>query len=205
MTADVSKRRWRLGAALTGVLLLGVSSAALGLPWDIDMADGQASKAYSHAMKPLPEGVVAQDSLLSPKGYTTNVVRGSDDARKLLAPVATNERRELGGRMYNIYCTPCHGADGIELGPVAASAGAPDRFAGIVQLAGPNGVAKNRDDNWIYLTIRNGGSLMPAYGHTMSDEEMWAVVHYVRTLKDAKYVPQTTEAPADAEPTEGNP
>ncbi len=111
--------------------------------------------------------------------------------------------------MYNIYCTPCHGADGIELGPVAASAGAPDRFGGIVQLAGPNGVASGRDDNWIYLTIRNGGSLMPAYGHTMSDEEMWSIVYHVRTLEDATYVSPDAEVeePEEdgSEPQETNP
>ncbi len=205
MTADAYKRRLKLGAGLAGALLLGVSGVALGLPWDIDMADSQAIKAYSRPMRALPEGVVAQDNLLSPKGHDPNEIRGSAAAGKLLAPRVSEERLELGGRMYNIYCTPCHGADGIELGPVAASAGAPDRFAGIVQLAGPNGVARDRDNNWIYLTIRNGGPLMPAYGHAMSDEEMWAVVHYVRTLEGAEQAPADGSEGEAVEPAEGNP
>ncbi|MBX2796121.1 MAG: cytochrome c [Myxococcales bacterium] len=192
-------RRWIAGAA--AVAALGVSSVALGLPWDIDMADTQAVKAYAQRMPDLPEGVVAQSNLLSPKDYTTNAVRGSADAATLLAPVATDERKQLGEKMYGIYCAPCHGADGVKLGPVAASEGAPDRMPGVLALAGPNGVAQLRDDSWIYLTIRNGGAVMPAYGHTMSDEEMWAIVHFVRTLPGAAY--GTPEPAVDEDAAEG--
>jgi hypothetical protein len=34
---------------------------------------------------------------------------------------------------------------------------------------------------------------MPAYGHAMSDREMWATVAHVRTFDNARYVPP--EAP----------
>ncbi len=84
--------------------------------------------------------------------------------------------------MYGIYCTPCHG-DGVVVGAV----GEPGRFPGVVPLAGPRGIAKSRTDGWIYLTIRNGGAIMPNYGWAMSDEEMWAIVDYVRTLPNAQH------------------
>ena len=185
-----------------GAGILGLSGVATALPWDLDMADGQAVKAYAAEMPALPAGVIAQDNLLSPKGHTTNAQRGSADAKKLLAPVATDERLALGAQMYGIYCSPCHGADGTELGPIAKTDRAPDRFGGISILAGPSGVAQTVDDSWIYLTIRNGGAKMPSYGHAMSDEEMWAIVHHIRTLPDAAYL-----SPDDAPeaPEEGNP
>jgi mono/diheme cytochrome c family protein len=60
---------------------------------------------------------------------------------------------------------------------------------GVVPLAGTAGVARLRTDGWIYLTIRNGGAVMPSYGWAMSDEEMWAVVAHVRTLANGAYAP----------------
>ena len=91
--------------------------------------------------------------------------------------------------MYNIYCTPCHG-DGETVGPV----GEPGRFPGVVSLAGAAGVAKLRTDGWIYLTIRNGGAIMPYYGWAMSDDEIWATVHYIRTMPNSQYIPPAPPA-----------
>jgi hypothetical protein len=39
--------------------MLGVAGTAEGLPWDVDMADGQAKKAYSHVMEAPVEGTVS--------------------------------------------------------------------------------------------------------------------------------------------------
>lgn len=62
--------------AMVGILVM--SSVALGLPWDIDMADAQTVKAYEQPMRGLPVGVVSQDNVLSPKSFQTNAMRGSD-------------------------------------------------------------------------------------------------------------------------------
>ncbi len=176
-----------VGAAV--VAALGVSTVALGLPWDIDMADSQAVRAYERDMKGIPEGVVAQESLLTPRGFAPNAARGSEAAATLEVPASSAASVQVGQKMYGIYCTPCHGADGVNSGPVAA----PGRLPGVVPLAGPAGVAQLRGDTRIYLTVRNGGAVMPSYGHAMSDAEMWSVVHYVRTLKNAQFVPPQGE------------
>ena len=88
------------------------------------------------------------------------------------------------------YCAPCHGVDGQNLGPVAQ----PGRYPGVVALAGNAGVAKHRTDGWIYLTIRNGGAIMPYYGWAMSDDEIWATVHYIRTMPNSQYIPPAPPA-----------
>jgi S-disulfanyl-L-cysteine oxidoreductase SoxD len=185
---------WRRGAVAAAVVgALGVSSVALGLPWDIDMADGQQRKAYSSPMGGVPEGAIAQTTLGNPTGYSPNFVRGSPEAEALTMPSSSEETLALGEQMYGVYCTPCHGADGVNLGPVAQ----PGRLPGVIPLAGPAGIAKLRSDSWIYLTIRNGGAIMPAYGWAMNDEEMWAIVAHVRTLNSAAYNPTPTPAPAE--------
>ncbi|MEQ1503498.1 MAG: c-type cytochrome [Myxococcota bacterium] len=186
-------RRSRLIAAALAALGLTVSSVALGLPWDVDMADGQQVKGYSMDMRQLPEGTVAQPSRTSPKGFAPNFVRGTPEADALTNPLAADEATlGRGKQMYGVYCTPCHG-DGTNLGPVAASAQNPRRLPGVMVLGGPTGILKARNDGYVYLTIRNGGMVMPTYGWAMSDEEIWSVVSYVRTLPNAQYVPP--EAP----------
>jgi mono/diheme cytochrome c family protein len=142
-------------------------------------------------MKPLPEGVVAQPSLTSPKGFSPNFVKGTPEGDALVNPMQDNEAtRATGKLMFGTYCAPCHG-DGINLGPVAK----PGRLEGVMPLGGPAASTKTRSDGYIYLTVRNGGDRMPSYGWAMTDEEMWSVVAYVRTLDNAAPTP----APAPQE------
>jgi mono/diheme cytochrome c family protein len=177
---DVSTGRVTPWLVVPAALL--VSSVALALPWDTDMADQQPVKAYEQVMAPPVEGTVAQPNLLTPEPQVQNWLRGSPEGQALTSPYPADDAQlALGQHMFQIYCTPCHGVDGEHLGPVAA----PGRLPGVVPLAGPAGVAHLRTDGWIYLTIRNGGAVMPTYGWAMSDREMWSVVAYVRTLANA--------------------
>ncbi len=172
------------------VVGLTLSGAALGLPWDVDMVDSQAVKAYREPMRPLPEGVVSQANVVSPVAFSPNYIRGTPEGEALQSPLTESaEVLASGERMYGTYCTPCHG-DGIQLGPVAA----PGRYPGVAVLAGENGRVKQRSDAWLYLTVRNGGGIMPPYGWGMNDTEMWSVVHYVRTLPNSRYTPPAAPA-----------
>jgi len=188
--------RSRVLAVAGAVVAVGsISTAAFGLPWDIDMADSQAVRGYEEQLVGIPEGSVAQESMLSPRGFTPNYKRGTPEGNALTAPFPPSAATlATGETMYNTYCAPCHGTDGVTLGPVAQ----PGRYPGVVALAGSAGIAKNRTDGWIYLTIRNGGAIMPYYGWAMSDDEMWSVVQYVRTLDGAAYIPPEPP-PADEE------
>jgi len=174
---------------LVTLACVGISTAAFGLPWDVDMADGQATKSYSDEMTAPPEGTVAQPHDLTPRGpgfapdgsVVPNVERGTPEGDALTNPYAVDVA--MGEEMYVTYCTPCHG-DGQTLGPVAEHG-----FPAVAILSGPEGRSKDRPDGFLYLTVRNGGGLMPNYGWAMSDQEMWSIVSYLRTLPDSQYVP----------------
>jgi mono/diheme cytochrome c family protein len=173
--------RWALALGATVV----ASAAAFGLPWDVDMADSVAVKAYEAPMAPLPEGVVSQANISSPNEFVPNYDRASAEGQALRLPYpADAQLLATGERMYDVYCTPCHGVD-ENLGTVAQ----PGRFPGIVAVLGKGGVAPNRTDGHIYLTIRNGGALMPAYGYAMTDYEMWSIVHWLRQQPTGRYIP----------------
>jgi mono/diheme cytochrome c family protein len=191
---DLVSRRGRrqLRAFLVAALVLGTSSVALGLPWDVDMVDTRAVKAYERAMPGLPVGTVSQPNLTSPIGYSPNLRRESPEGQALVNPLPDDEAtRAKGQAMMATYCAPCHGADGINLGPVAQ----PGRVPGVVPLAGPAGIVKLRTDGWLYLTIRNGGAIMPSYSWAMSDTEMWSLVRYLRTLPNSQPPPPAPVTP----------
>ena len=78
--------------------------------------------------------------------------------------------------LFDTDCAPCHGATAMGDGPVAAHTAVPATDL----TAGPS-IA--RSDGYLYATIRNGGTVMPAYADAMSATERWQVVLYLRQLQ----------------------
>lgn len=175
-------------AGVFGFLAL-TSTVAFGLPWDIDMADAQSTKAYEYLMVAPPEGVVPQENILTPTQFAENYALGSQAGKALQNPVPNSEvHKELGAKMYQTYCTPCH-ADGQSLGKVSEAG-----YPGIALLAGKNGRLAKLTDGDVYMTIRNGKGLMPDYTWAMNETEIWSLVHHLRTLPNGAYVPPAPAA-----------
>ncbi len=182
-------------AGLFGFVAL-TSTVAFGLPWDIDMADAQTVKAFEYEMNPTPEGIVPQDNPLTPTEYTQNWVLGTPEGNALVNPVEKTEASlATGERMFEIYCSACHG-NGVVLNENVSR-----NYPGIAILWGdaPAARAKAIPDGRLYLTIRNGYGLMPGYGSAMNDTEMWSIVHWIRTHPTAQYTPPTPE-PSEESP-----
>lgn len=196
----------RSAPGLFALASLCVAPSAWAFPWNVDMVDSDTVKAYEQVMAPLPEGVVAQENLLTPIGYRRAYVREAPEGQAL-TPRAMGLEIDLGAekvlangqRMYDIYCTPCHG-DGKNLGPVAA----PGRYPAVAVLRGADGRVATRTDGHLYLTIRNGGGVMPAYGWAMNDYEMWSIVGYIRKEMAGGVAPQPAAA-APASPDGATP
>jgi mono/diheme cytochrome c family protein len=172
-----------------GVTLLAttvVSGVAFGLPWDTDMANSESIKAYEAPMAPLPAGVVAQPNMLSPDIASMNYDRMTPEGQALQSPFDAD--LVLGEKMYSIYCSHCHG-DGTTLGAVAYGPQnkTPHGLPAVHLFGTPPKMASLRSDGYIYLTIRNGGAIMPRHGYAMSDREMWAVVSYLRSQPGGAY------------------
>ncbi len=159
-----------------------LAGQAMAMPWDTDMADSDAVKAYERIMMPLPEGVMSQPHLLTPISYRAVspwIVDGAltTATASMSNPLdASADVLAQGERMYNVYCTPCHG-NGVELGPVSERG-----YPAIAVLAGDKGRLQNQTDGHVYLTIFNGSmsGLMPGYSYAMTEQEMWSIVSYMR-------------------------
>lgn len=174
-------------AALLGGVVLLVSTAAWALPWDVDMVDAVTLKAYEWHMMTPPEGTVSTNR------WHKNYERTSAVGQALTDPYPVNEERIAHGKvLFGIYCAACHGDDGLGGAPVTDNDPAHGKKRYPIpppHLSGPGAISAMRTDGWIYLVIRNGGAIMPSYSYAMSDEEMWDVVEYIRTLPGAKYTP----------------
>jgi len=175
------------------------------------MVDSYAFKAYEWKMLPQPETSV-QRQPTGPRGvaayqtaYVTQVDRQSSAVVDAMGnPFPTDEAHVAEGkRLFQVSCAPCHGMEGKGGGPVTHHDPAKgfNRFPlPAPLLSGAGAVTAVRSDGYIYATIRNGGALMPAYGISLTEQERWSIVSYIRTLDGATYT-----APAAPQPTGGTP
>jgi len=88
---------------------------------------------------------------------------------------ATAESIKKGGNLYVVHCTPCHGPSGKGDGAVVA------KFVPPPDLTNAD-LQKGRTDGYWQSYLSVGGAVMPSYGESLSAEERWDVVNYLRTL-----------------------
>jgi mono/diheme cytochrome c family protein len=105
------------------------------------------------------------------------------DAQKLQNPVAaTPESIAAGSRLYAKLCANCHGVAGRGNGKLAAGMAAyGQRPSDLVDSTWQHGSS----DGEIFTAIRDGIGpefSMNAYQRMLSDDEIWNVVNFVRTL-----------------------
>ena len=105
-------------------------------------------------------------------------VRGTHDNN----PVpATPERVEEGKKIFGYYCVVCHGRDAQNTGVPFANNTSPP----VPSLASPQ--VQSYTDGQLKWIIESGlaPSGMPASKGTLSDEDMWTIVVYLRHLPPA--------------------
>lgn len=151
----------KLAAALVVVLGLAAAGAAAfvysGL-YDISATDNHLAPTY-HAIRKTMEQSIAR--------------RAADIAVPALGDPAQLER---GLALYRAHCVQCHGAPGV----------APEPFAlGLTPLATPLARSgKDRSPGHLFWVVKNGIKMtgMPAWEFRFTDEDIWAVVSFLRRL-----------------------
>ncbi len=99
--------------------------------------------------------------------------------RRLHNPLpATEETAAKGLDLFSRHCIACHGLDGQNTGVPFA-----DRMSPPVPLLSSHEIQKYKDGQLKWI-IENGifPSGMPAWKGILDDEEMWAIVRYLRHL-----------------------
>lgn len=179
----------------------GLLNDTVGYPWQLwftDMVDAQFVRAYERPMATLPDGVVSRNK------FTQNYAFNTAEAATLSQPYTVNEDLLATGQWnYATYCAPCHGGEAAGNAPVMDNSDGKKRFGfSQVALVGEYGRLRTWPDSHVYLTIRNGSmsTIMPSYDWAMSEEEMWSVVAYLRSLPESDYRPP---APPEGSSEEG--
>jgi mono/diheme cytochrome c family protein len=82
--------------------------------------------------------------------------------------------QDTGADTYKAKCLMCHGADGLGNTPVG-------KMAKIVSLKDPTVVSATNAD--LIAVVNNGKNKMAAYKGKLTDDQITAVVAYIRTLQ----------------------
>ncbi|SDX78561.1 quinol:cytochrome c oxidoreductase monoheme cytochrome subunit [Lutibacter oricola] len=93
----------------------------------------------------------------------------------LKSPLEVNEANlENGKKMYNIYCTSCHGKTGAGDGTLVQR----DKFLGV-----PNYKDRDITDGSIYHVIMYGRNMMGSHASQLTAKERWQTTMYVQQLR----------------------
>lgn len=144
-------------------------------PWSHDMANQISIKPQESVdlknpgMTPFPKRSI-------PVPGTTSLVKDMSASEKQVNPIPADEKSvALGGKLFQIYCTPCHGY-----------AGKGDGLVGAKLLLTPYNLTaeqtKERSDGFIWGYMTFGGAVMPSYANDLSVTERWNVINYVRKV-----------------------
>jgi mono/diheme cytochrome c family protein len=102
------------------------------------------------------------------------------NSRDGIAPAPTDLQASVdeGDKLYGIECAMCHGPDGHT--PTDSGRW---MYPRVSDLTSPE--VQQYSDRELFWIVKNGIRLsgMPAFGKVESDEHIWNLAHYVRTLR----------------------
>lgn len=162
---------------LFGLVLLILAGSVTGMAgllairWNDNMTQTPKVVLGERVFAPMPAGTVPRTGgeLVLPREEREAAAKRPNPVR------ATAESAARGRQLFLIYCALCHGPGGKGDGLVSP------KFIPPPDLTHPS-IQKGRSDGYMQHVIGTGGAVMPAYGETLSPEERWDVVNFVRSL-----------------------
>jgi mono/diheme cytochrome c family protein len=116
---------------------------------------------------------------------TDEHVRAPSEFTNLTNPFAgDHEAAEAGAEIYEVNCATCHGAEGKGDGPAAV--GLDPQPASLADAH----MMEEMNDGVLFWRVSEGGmmepfnSVMPAWKDTLSEDEIWQVITYVREFAE---------------------
>lgn len=132
------------------------------------MKDDEAVQAYNQEFPQMPKKSIPVDGGIW-------VERGGNPMDLVNALPSSPETVVLGAERYTFYCIQCHGPHADGYGTVGQS------FAPLPANLKSADV-QDQSDGELFYKIRFGFNRHPALYSTVTDDETWAVVRYIRTL-----------------------
>lgn len=151
-------------------VVLALSLAACDQNMDIQPKYSEYSRAplfRGSVLRPPPSGAVARDDL-------------ARDIEIRTRPTLSAELFARGHQRFDIFCSPCHGANGDGNG-IVVQRGMPSPtsyHADRLRLA---------DDQHFFDVITNGYGAMYSYASRVPPRDRWAIVAYIRALQLSRH------------------
>ena len=136
-----------------------------------DMADAPTVKAQEDYIDPPPHSV-ARNTM-----YYPNTVEEAEQRLTMPPEIKGQEVVGIydGEKLYETYCTVCHGVAGQGNGTLN------DKFPRPPDIT--SDYHKLKSDGFFFHKITFGSAIMPAYGHSIYPAERWEIVKHIRTLQ----------------------
>jgi mono/diheme cytochrome c family protein len=160
---------------LDATLLIGICLLAVGIA-------GFAAAQRLRASGPGRAVVMARiPALVAGVVVTTSAFFAATPQTHLPNPIPrTVDSIAMGEQVYVNSCAACHGVDARGGGPLA-----PTTPVAPPALVGPGSHLGHHTDGDLHYIIANGlPGGMPAWAGTLTDDQMWHVVNYLRALHE---------------------
>lgn len=145
-------------------------------------------------------GTVARGSAYQDTPVNTGKISGTTNWVATIPVPVTMQLIERGRERYTITCSPCHGPQGDGKGIIP-------KF-GMTVIADLHDAASRKvvqqTDGELFNTITHGKGLMGAYGASLTIEDRWAVIAYVRALQRS-HLASLDDVPEDERATVAKP
>jgi copper transport protein len=188
-SSNVPGTPWHFsGAALLGLLLLVIGVAGVVLAWAVGRSPLRKESA-GLGLAALAVGIVL---LIQSRVEPATATREVTSANPIPADAASIAR---GQDVFTANCAQCHGPGGKGDGPAGAGLATPP-----ADLTSSHARAHLDQDFFYWIVNGIRGSAMPAFGGQLTDNQIWDVINYLRTLQPP---PQPTAASGASPPTTG--
>lgn len=170
-----------IACVVAGVLMYWLTKAFPVLPPMVHMEDQPKLNAQKpsalfrdgHGMQLPVEGTVARHHL-------PYLIATPEEAAALVNPLPRIQQVLQQGRAaYTQHCAVCHGPLGSGVPTLTSAYGAKPANLQAQTI-------REYPDSKIYHAIMAGKNAMPSYAADLTDDERWAIVHYVRVLQRAQ-------------------
>jgi len=151
------------------IALLAFSSLTLFGCYYAEMRDDEAVQAYNQEFPQMPKKTVPVDGGIW--------VEREANPMELVNPIPDTSKMVVwGGERYQLYCVHCHGPMLDGNGTVGQS------FAPLPSnLKSPQ--VQDQSDGEMFYKMRFGFNRHPPLYATMTNDETWAIVRYVRSMR----------------------
>jgi copper transport protein len=177
------KAPWRLGTGgLIGLLLIAIGLIGFVLAWRAGKGRMRVESAGLGAIAAVLGVILMAQGRIEPAvGYDPGLVN----------PVAaTSDSITKGEALFQANCVSCHGAGGMGDGPLADGMfPKPADFSAAHTTVHPDGQ--------LFAWIQDGksGTDMPAFGDTLTDEQIWDLLNYIQVTFQGRPMAAGTPSP----------